>query len=94
LNISKHAPSELFLIILVQRELICTTTEPPVTVDLNETNFSEMIAHADKQRSSVKVSFVGDTGAGKSLIITQLLKFDDRIRYARLVVSLAFFCCF
>lgn len=64
-------------------ELICTTTESPITVDLNEANFSEMIAIADKQRSSIKVSFVGDTGAGKSLVITQLLKFDDRIRYGR-----------
>jgi hypothetical protein len=42
-----------------------------------------MIARADKRQSSIKVSFVGDTGAGKSLIITQLLKFDDRIRYGR-----------
>lgn len=64
-------------------ELICTTTESPITVDLNETNLSEMLAHADKQKSSIKVSFVGDTGSEKSLLITQLLKFDDRIRAGR-----------
>jgi predicted acylesterase/phospholipase RssA len=52
-------------------------------VELNKANFHEKVAVADKHRSSIKVSFLGDTCAGKSLIITQLLKFDDRIRYGR-----------
>jgi predicted acylesterase/phospholipase RssA len=64
-------------------ELICTTTQSPITVDLNEANFVRMLSEADTKESSIKVSFVGDTGAGKSLIISQLLSFDDRIRRAR-----------
>jgi predicted GTPase len=52
-------------------------------VDLNEANFIRMYETADNKESSIKVSFVGDTGAGKSLIISQLLSFDDRIRHAR-----------
>jgi len=64
-------------------ELIRTTMYPPITVELNEFNYVEHIKQADTTRSAVKVSFVGDTGVGKSLTISQLLTFEDRIRYGR-----------
>jgi predicted acylesterase/phospholipase RssA len=64
-------------------ELICTTKRLPITVDLNETNFLNMLSKANERQGTVKVSFVGDTGTGKSLIISQLLNFDDRIRNAK-----------
>jgi predicted GTPase len=67
----------------LQRELICTASELPMTIELNETNFVEMLSQADKKQSSIKVSFLGDTGSGKSLTVMQLLSFDDRIRYGR-----------
>lgn len=54
-----------------------------MTIELNETNFVEMLSQADKKQSSIKVSFLGDTGSGKSLTVMQLLSFDDRIRYGR-----------
>jgi GTPase SAR1 family protein len=54
-----------------------------VTIEVNEYNFVEFIKRADTTKNSIKVSFVGDTGVGKSLILSQLLTFDDRIRYGR-----------
>jgi ABC-type multidrug transport system fused ATPase/permease subunit len=50
-----------------------------------------MLTRADTVQSSIKVSFVGDTGAGKSLIITQLLSFDDRIRFAKYILSFSLY---
>jgi hypothetical protein len=64
-------------------ELICTTSQLPVQIELNEVNFLDLLSHADKKNSSIKVSFLGDTGSGKSLTVMQLLTFDDRIRHGR-----------
>jgi hypothetical protein len=64
-------------------ELVCTTNRPPFRITINEDNYVKMLASASKQSNSIKVAFIGDTGAGKSLVISQLMKFEDRILNAK-----------
>jgi hypothetical protein len=64
-------------------EVICTSSHSPFNVTVNEENFLKLLSSANKKSSAIKVALLGDTGTGKSLVISQLLKFEDRICNAR-----------
>jgi hypothetical protein len=63
-----------------ESELIGTTEMSPFRIVPRLETFERLRNSVDENQSSIKVSFVGDTAAGKSFIITHLLPFDDRVR--------------
>jgi hypothetical protein len=71
----------------LKSELIATTDQPPFRIIPRVETFERLKKSIDENQSSIKVSFVGDTAAGKSFIITHLMSFDDRVRHRRHVFS-------
>jgi hypothetical protein len=71
----------------LKSELIATTEQPPFRIVPRLETFERLRKSIDENQSSIKVSFVGDTAAGKSFIITHFLSFDDRVRQRKCVLS-------